>query len=373
VNAPSALKIAVVGACPYPVPQGSQVYMRDTALALRDLGHEPHLVVYGYGLGEDTSGLPLHRSAAILGARKTGAGPSLLKPLLDCALVFALRRVVREQRIDVVNAHNYEALAVALASGARPIVYFAHNALSDELPYFFGGKPWAARMGRCADQCFPKRADHIVVPHARLKAHLIECGCDAERISVIPPTVDVSAFNEAKKNAELPTVLYTGNLDAYQNLNLLYRAIEIAQERIPELSLMIATAAKNTSSIPETNTEIVRTDDFTSLKQALGQDAIFACPRVSWSGYPIKLLNAMAAGLPIVCCESAAHPLTHDADGIVVPDNDPKTFAEALVALAHNPARRAELGHRARETATRAHSLAHIGTRLEDVFRGVCD
>jgi len=373
VNAPSALKVAVVGACPYPVPQGSQIYLRDSALALRDLGHEPHLVVYGYGLGEDLSGLPLHRAAAIAGARKTVAGPSLLKPLLDCALVFTLRRVVREQGIDVVSAHNYEALAVALASGTRPIVYYAHNALSDELPYYFGGKPWAARLGRWADRCFPKRADHIVAPHARLKAHLIECGCDAERISVIPPTVDVSAFNEADKNAELPTVLYTGNLDTYQNLNLLFRAIEIAHETIPTLSLTIATAARDTSNLPETSTQIVRTDEFASLKQALGQDAIFACPRVSWSGYPIKLLNAMAAGLPIVCCESAAHPLTHDTNGIVVPDNDPEAFAEALVALAHNPARRAELGHRARETAAREHSLERIGTHLEDVLRGVRD
>ena len=363
----------MVGACPYPVPQGSQVYLRDTALALRHLGHEPHLVVYGYGLGEDLSGLEVHRGATIPGARKTAAGPSWAKPFLDVALAFALRRVVREQRIDVVDAHNYEALLVALAARTRPIVYHAHNALFDELPYFFGGQRWTARVGRWADRCFPKRADRIVAPHARLKAYLIECGCDAERISVIPPSVDVSAFDVAEKCAELPTVLYTGNLDSYQNLDLLYRAMEIARESIPELNLTVATAAKDISSVPETNTEIVRTDDFTSLKHALGQDAVFVCPRVSWSGYPIKLLNAMAAGLPIVCCESSAHPLTDNDNGIVVPDDDPAAFAEALVALARDPDRRAELGRRARETAEREHSLERVGANLEDVFRFVRD
>ncbi len=68
-----SLRIAMVGACPYPVPQGSQVFLRDTARGLRARGHDVHLVVYGYGVGEDTSGLPLHRCARIPGARKTAA------------------------------------------------------------------------------------------------------------------------------------------------------------------------------------------------------------------------------------------------------------------------------------------------------------
>lgn len=369
MTAHDAIRVAVVGACPYPVPQGSQVHLRDTALALQALGHEPQLVVYGYGLGEDASGLPIHRAAGIPGARKTSAGPSWTKPFLDGALVFALRRVVREQRIDVVNAHNYEALIVALASGVRPIVYHAHNAMADELPHFFAGKRWAARLGAWLDRTFPKRADRVVAPHARLKAYLVECGCDPERIAVVPPAVDVSAFNVVEKRAELPAVLYAGNLDAYQNLSLLYEAMDIARETIPELKLTVATAAEDTAHVPQANTEIVRTADFASLQQALRQDVVFACPRVSWSGYPIKLLNAMAAGLPIVCCESAAHPLSHNDDGIVVPDNDPAVFAEALVALARDPERRAELGRRARETAEREHSLASVGSSLEDVFR----
>jgi hypothetical protein len=56
------------------------------------------------------------------------------------------------------------------------------------------------------------------------------------------------------------------------------------------------------------------------VQPALAPDAVVACPRVSWSGYPIKLLNAMAAGKAIVACASAAYPLTHERDGLVVPD-----------------------------------------------------
>ena len=116
-------RVAMVAACPYPVPQGSQVLLRDTALALHDRGHDVHLVVYGYGIGENHTGLPIHRCRHVPGARKTAAGPSLAKPVLDVALAATLRRVVRTHHLDVVHAHNYEGLLVALAAHTRPIVY----------------------------------------------------------------------------------------------------------------------------------------------------------------------------------------------------------------------------------------------------------
>jgi len=70
-----------------------------------------------FGMGEDDSGLPLHRGIFVPFA-KTAAGPSLLKPMLDLALVGTVRRVVRKEGLKVIFAHNYEALMVALAARA---------------------------------------------------------------------------------------------------------------------------------------------------------------------------------------------------------------------------------------------------------------
>ena len=134
-----SMRIAMVGACPYPVPQGSQVFLRDNAHVLHERGHEVHLVVYGHGAGRDNSALRIHRAPKAPLVRKTGAGPSPAKPLLDLLLVRTLRRVAHAHKVQLVVAHNYEALLVALAAGHRPVVYHAHNAMSDELPYYFRG------------------------------------------------------------------------------------------------------------------------------------------------------------------------------------------------------------------------------------------
>jgi glycosyltransferase involved in cell wall biosynthesis len=276
--------------------------------------------------------------------------------------------VAQQHKVDVVNAHNYEGLLVALAAGVRPIVYHAHNAMADELPHYFRTKRLAAQFGSWLDRAFPKRADRIIVPHERLADYLVDSGCARETITVIPPAIDVNEFEPYEGQIETPPVLYTGNLDCYQNLDLLRRAMAIVQEAVPNAKLIIATSDPR----PTPWATVIQTPDFAALKQTLRQDSIFAVPRVSWSGYPIKLLNAMAAGQAIVCCRSAAHPLTNGHDGLVVEDNDAGAFADAILRLMRDTELRRELGDSARGTAIEKHNPFLSAKRLDSVLAGVC-
>ena len=100
---------------------------------------------------------------------------------------------------------------------------------------------------------------------------------------------------------------------------------------------------------------------------------MFAAPRVSWSGYPIKMLNAMAAGKAVVACESAAYPITHEETGLIVPDNDPHAYAAALLRLIENPDLRATLGAKARETILEKHNPENVASQLESIALAAYD
>lgn len=355
-------RIAMVAACPYPAPQGSQVLLQGTAVALRDRGHEVHLVVYGHGSGTDDSGLKVHRSIRFSGVARIAAGPYPTKPLLDLALVNTLRHVLRTQTFDVIHAHNYEGLLVSLMARARlPIVYHAHNAMADELPHFW---KHAAPFGRWLDRTFPRRADVIIAPHQRLADYLGECGCERARIHVIPPSIDARLFKVSPCSDAIPPVLYTGNLDPYQNLGLLFQSMALVRKRIPQARLQVATAQHG--QIP--NAEMIPAPDFDALLRILAQDSVVACPRVSWSGYPIKLLNAMAAGKAIVACENAAYPLEHEKSGIIVPNNDAEAFSEALIRLLQDSQLRERLGTNAREAALAHHAPEPMAYAIEAVY-----
>jgi len=429
------LKIVMTGACPYPVPQGSQVFMGETACCLAGLGHNVRLVVYSYGSpfynktaaeelnasgqaqplepvrqeplclpspepqrpagpprpeegrlapppelqvrAEPTPPRPnenwlLRAAQPPFAGTPVKAGPHWGKPLHDAALLLALRRAARDA--DVVCAHNYEALVAALLCGRRPVVYFAHNAMADELPYYCaspGMARRAARLGRWFDDTFPRRADHIIVPHRRLAGYLVLRGCDPARISIIPPPIDPAPFGAGPSDATaaVPPVLYTGNLDAYQNLPLLSAMIRRVRETKPEARLVVASSYP--SDLPDA--EYLAAPDFEAVRIALLEDVIVAVPRTSWSGYPIKMLNAMVAGRPVVCCASAAWPVTDGVNGLVVPDNDAEAFAAAALRLMDSPRLRRDLGRAARETVLRENAPGVVARQIETAVQKAMD
>lgn len=365
-------RLVYVAACPYPVPQGSQVFLRDSATLMQGLGHDVCLVVYDYGSTEPPPDLPVFRCSSLPFGKRTAAGPSWSKPLRGLALVRTLRRVVGERRADAVIAHNYEGLLVALAARLRPVIYQAHNAMAEELPFYARGRLIQAlsrRFGSFLDRALPKRADAVIAPHAALAEYLIAAGCPQAKVARIPPPMDAAAWTPGQPAAGPPAILYTGNLDAYQNLGFLRRVMERVRRAEPDARLTVATSRPEAvAGVFGGEAHAVDTPDFAATQRVLAQDAVVVCPRVSWSGYPIKLLNAMAAGKPVVACRGAAHPLTDGADGLVVDDNGVNAFAEAVLRLWHDPGLRARLGTAARETVAEHHAPTKVAAQVETVL-----
>ena len=75
-----------------------------------------------------------------------------------------------------------------------------------------------------------------------------------------------------------------------------------------------------------------------------------------YEGWGIVLLEAMAAGLPVVsfdCRFGPSEMITHEEDGLLVPNGDIKALSEALSQLMDNEALRRSLGEAAAKSACR--------------------
>jgi glycosyltransferase involved in cell wall biosynthesis len=87
-----------------------------------------------------------------------------------------------------------------------------------------------------------------------------------------------------------------------------------------------------------------------------------------WS--PLKIFEYMACGLPTVTIPKA--PLTgivrEDREGLHAREGDPAALAEAIVALAGDPARRARLGESARARVVERYSWARHCEQLEAIL-----
>lgn len=92
-------------------------------------------------------------------------------------------------------------------------------------------------------------------------------------------------------------------------------------------------------------------------------------------GTPVAVLEAMAAGLPVVATCHAAIPemITDSVSGLLVPERDVEALAAALVTLIQQPETRARMGLAGRSEAARRHDLATQNDGLVSIYRGLLE
>jgi glycosyltransferase involved in cell wall biosynthesis len=101
----------------------------------------------------------------------------------------------------------------------------------------------------------------------------------------------------------------------------------------------------------------------------LAQADIFVLPSRS-EAFPNAVLEAMAAGLPIVASGVGGILELVDAGktGVLVPPGDPQPLGDAICRLMANPAYAAQLGGAARDEALARYSFDRMVAAFESVY-----
>jgi glycosyltransferase involved in cell wall biosynthesis len=89
-----------------------------------------------------------------------------------------------------------------------------------------------------------------------------------------------------------------------------------------------------------------------------------------WEGNPMSVMEAMAAGLPVVSTAVGGVPeLVRDGEtGLLVPSEDTGALAQAIQALVDNPARRQAMGAAARQHAVAHFDIRHTARGYEQLY-----
>ncbi|GBD25702.1 D-inositol-3-phosphate glycosyltransferase [bacterium HR30] len=386
-NTTSALRIAVVAACPFPSARGSQVLIRELAEGLASRGHEVHIVAYPVGEHlVPVRGIVVHRPRWLTSGRMERLPWLVRKSLWDVLLVMTLCRVVRAKKIQLLHAHNYEGLFVACVAKwllGCPLVYHAHNVLNDELPTYFR-KRWSrwlmGLVGEAGDRLVPRLADVAVVLSAAQRDALLSRGLPPDRIIVVPPPVPDLGEGAARSrtNVRMPAgefvVGYAGNLDAYQDLGVLVRAFCWLRERHSAAALLLVTHDRDWTRhaprellalVGRPEVKVVVCRSFAETRPWLSGADVLVCPRGSWSGFPIKLLNFASLQKPIVLSAAVAKAIGWSHGATVFQAGNEADLASVLLRLAENPSARAGAADAASRFANGLPSLEMVSEALE--------
>ena len=385
---PRALHVA---ALPFPTHQGTQAALRAMMEALARAGRTSALLAYASAGYDDVLDFLLHRAAEPLPYRSLRSGPSAHKLLADAALARALRALRCRTRPELIVAHHVEAAAIACAPGlparrrrsaAPACLFFAHTDLEAELPAYAhpAFARWLAHAGASLDGLLLRRAHAVAAISPALSRRMRARADDrAARIQCVLPPWPVPPTMEAHERAAArasfgighePVLLYAGNLDRYQG----WEDVVHALAALPDTVLLVGTCSDRAPLLHEARRAgVAGRVRFGAIDSEPARRRLHACadlgvvPRRAEGGLPIKLLDALARGLPCAIAPRARAGLTLDGAAHVAGADDAHALASAVRELLASPARRQQLAHCSRRYVALHHSDAAFLTAYDRV------
>lgn len=176
---------------------------------------------------------------------------------------------------------------------------------------------------------------------------------------------------------EPSNILFLGQIGGRKGVYDLLQAVSRVVAKHPKLKLVLA----GDGELEQVRAEVDRLAlqghvdvlDWVSgpqKKALLERAAIYALPSYC-EGLPMSVLEAMAAGLPVVCTPVGGVPeaVTDGQEGYMVPPGDVVALSNALDMLLTRPDLRQRMGEAARHKVESTFSAAHILPQVEQIYQ----
>ncbi|MBI2723657.1 MAG: glycosyltransferase family 4 protein [Chloroflexi bacterium] len=328
------MKIALVSPYDWSVSGGVNNHIAHLAEKFVKLGHEPHIVAPGAHAA--TSDLcPITTIGRPIPLRVSG---SVARITLSLRTAGKVKAVLAGTPFDIVHVHEpyMPQLPIQFLRYSTTVnVGTWHAARDSNFVYVYGRrliKRWQRKLeGKIAvSQAAVKHIEkyfpgfYNIIPNGVDIEHF---GRDAEPLP---------EFSDGKLN-----VLFVGRPEKRKGLKYLIRAFVGVQQAIPETRLIVVGAGefgRYESAVRKARLRDVVFRSYVPFGQLPRYHRtahVFCAPNTGYESQGIVLLEAMAAGLPVVASniDGFAGVLTHGVEGLLVRPEDPKALADALISV----------------------------------------
>ncbi|MGC8861608.1 MAG: glycosyltransferase family 4 protein [Armatimonadota bacterium] len=262
----------------------------------------------------------------------------------------------------VLDQHNVESMIIKRIAETD----------SSPLMRVYAKLEWPKLLRWELDVC--RRADLVLTVSDEDAATLLRFDSSLGNFASVPIGIDVDSTPVVARNPGSTNILFLGTMYWPPNIDsVLYFCREIlpmVRTKLPGCTFTVAGQRPPRAIQRLAGEPGVRVMGYVSDASVLAADCgVFVVPLRSGSGVRVKILNAMAMGLPVVSTSIGAEGLAgRHREHLLIADN-PADFAEAVVDVLTNPSLAGELARRARELVEREYSWNVVGRKLLSVYR----
>jgi glycosyltransferase involved in cell wall biosynthesis len=337
---------------------------------------EPWLACFEAEPDEATPMVPMFKAAGVrtidLRARRR----------TDPAALLRFGQLLRRGRFDVVHAHSFRTELASMLYGRVPglapiVVRTVHNV--DE----FYVSPRYAALARLS----ARGLDRIVAISDAVAEYLRhDAGLPDEKLVRIYYGIDPSPYDPTTPPPSRrpigdplrrPTLGVVARLAPQKGHRVLFDALPAVRDAVPDVHARLigheelsTTVELRAYAVERGGADLVAFEGFRAdIAQVMADLDVFVLPSL-WEGFELVLLEAMAAGRPVVA--SAVGPIPEivvdGVTGLLVPPGDSTALAAAIVRLLRDPELASALGRAGRARVERALRIDTMVQRTEALY-----
>jgi phosphatidylinositol alpha-mannosyltransferase len=362
------LKVGIVSPYGYPHPGGVNEHVRHTYEAMRRLGHDVWIITSKYGKQRTTEGHVIRVGTGYA----FPANGSMGRVTLSWRFKEQARALLARERFDVLHFHE------PLVPFLSPTVLDQSDTVNVATFHAFGGFSPSYWVGkRFAGQLAAKLHGRIAVSGAA--RHFISRYFPGE-YTIIPNGVDLDRFADAEPFEELRdgtiNILFVGRFEERKGLIHLLKAYHrLRKRKVDARLLVIGTGPKAREYRRFVGLRQIRDVEFLGRvsddhkARYFASADIFCAPATGQESFGIVLLEAMAAGVPIVASDIHGYKrvVQRGVQGLLVEPRNPRALAAALYALANDEEQRHRMGEAGRALAPE-YSWDRVTERIVDFY-----
>lgn len=302
-----------------------------------------------------------------------------IKRRVSLPYAWALRKLLERERFDLVHAHVYSsAAASALATVGTdvPLVVTEHTEA-----------PWQGRGGRLFSRWMYRRVSRVIAVSSAIERRLIERDrVPPGRISVVPNSVpptweaqgEVLPLPQELVSGEGPVVGMVARLQPEKGVKSFLEAASRVAEEFPAARFVVVgdgPLRRELFGLAERlgiREHVVFTGFRPDAQALIRLMGVVAVPSVS-EGTPLVVLEAMAAGVPVVASRVGGIPdqIEHGREGFLIPPGDTQALGEAILELLRNPELARRMGEAGSLRAGTEFGHENMVRAIEEIYRDV--
>ncbi len=289
-----------------------------------------------------------------------------------------LLQVFRDERPDVVHTHSCLSGRIAARMCRIPVVYTKHN--QTRIPDAKGvTPPPAGPVKRVVNRALSELlSDGIVAVSEGVQKELVESGVKPSMISTIPNGIDLSPYGPTagRDSSRWPLIGTVARLHRQKALDVFIDAAKLVLASEPSARFVIGGTGpleeELKAKIKDLHLEpYVKMPGFVFDVPTFlsGLDVYVLCS--DYEGIGLAILEAMAAGLPVVATAVGGVPeaIADGVNGILVPPRNPRQLAQGIVRMLVDPDMAKAMGKAGRQRAEELFDAKVMAERTLSVYR----